>query len=151
MPSISCLMPRFFILTFLAFLSIAAKGWAGELAVIEGYAPKSLTPTASSASVYFTVSNSGPADRIISVSTPAAASAMIHESKIVDGVASMDMLDGIDIPEGGMVAMKQGGLHVMLMGLKAPLKEGETLSLDVTFEKAGVLKVQVPVTGLVKP
>jgi periplasmic copper chaperone A len=135
----------------LAFLTLAAKGWAGELAVIEGYALKSLTPMAKSAAVYFTVSNTGEADRMIGISTQAAVMAMIHESKIVDGIASMDMLDGVDVPAGGTVAMAQGGLHVMLTGLKAPLKEGETLSLDVAFEKAGVLKVEVPVVGLVKP
>lgn len=135
----------------LAFLLFAAKGWAGELAVIEGYAPKSLTPTTSSAAVYFTISNSGAADRIVSISTPAAATAMIHESRIIDGIASMDMLEGVDVPAGGTVKMEQGGLHVMLMGLKAPLKEGETLALDVVFEKAGVLKIDLPVTGLVKP
>ncbi len=135
----------------LALLFIAAKGWASELTVIEGYAPKSLTPTASSAAVYFNVSNSGAADRIISITTPAATNAMIHESKIVDGIASMDMLDGVDVPAGGTFRMSQGGVHVMLMGLKAPLKEGETLMLDVMFEKAGVVRVEVPVTGLVKP
>lgn len=139
------------IVTTLAFLFLAAKGWAGELAVIEGYAPKSLTPNASTAAVYITISNTGEADRIVSVTTPAASMAMIHESKIVNGVATMDMLHHVDVPAGGTVAMSPGGLHIMLTGLQAPLKEGETLSLEVTFEKAGPMKVDVPVTGLKGP
>jgi periplasmic copper chaperone A len=144
-------MTRHFIIFMFALLSLTAKGWAGDLAMIEGYAPKSLTPTASSAAVYFTISNKGAADRIITISTPAASGAMIHESKIVDGVASMDMLQNVEVPAGGTLEMSQGGLHVMLVGLKAPLKEGEMLSLEVTFEKAGVMKVEVPVTGIAGP
>ena len=135
----------------LAFLLFIGKGWAGELTVIEGYAPRSLTPTASSAAVYFTISNTGTADRIIAISTPAAKQAMIHESKIVDDIATMAMLDAIEMPSGGTITMSQGGLHVMLTGLKAPLLEGESLKLDVTFEKAGVLKIEVPITGLKGP
>ncbi len=138
-------------IAMLALLLIAGKGWAGELTVIESYAPRSLTPTAKSAVVYFTISNTGVADKIVGVSTPSAISAMIHESKIVDDIATMIMLDGIDVPAGSTIAMAQGGLHIMLMGLKAPLKEGEILKLDVTFEKAGMMKVEVLVTGLIKP
>ena len=44
--------------------------------------------------------------------------------------------------------MKPGGVHVMLMGLKAPLKEGESIVITLTFEKAGKLDVTVPVGGV---
>ena len=135
----------------LAFLLLVGKGWAGELTVIQAYAPRSLTPTTSSAAVYFTISNTGEADKIVAISTPAAKSAMIHESRIVDDIATMNMLNSIDVPADSTIAMSQGGLHVMLTGLIAPLVEGESLNLDVTFEKAGVLKVEVPVTGLKGP
>jgi copper(I)-binding protein len=135
----------------LAFLSAAAKGWAGELAVIEAYAPKSLTPKATSASVYLTLFNTGVADKLVSVATPAASMAMIHESRIVDGVATMDMKHTLDIPAGGTVTMAPGGLHVMLTGLAAPLKEGEQIDLELVFEKAGAMKVSVPVSGFTKP
>ena len=134
-----------------ALLLTLGKGWAGELAVIGGHASRSLTPTATSAAVYFTISNTGTADKIIAVSTPAAKHAMIHKSKIVDDTATMVMLDSIEVPSRSTITMSQGGLHVMLTGLKAPLVEGESLTLDVTFEKAGVLKVEVPITGLKKP
>jgi hypothetical protein len=136
---------------FLAFLSAAAKGWAGELAVIEAYAPKSLTPKATSASVYLTLSNKGAADKLLSVATPAASMAMIHESKIVDGIATMDMKQILDIPAGGTVTMAPGGLHIMLTGLAAPLKEGEQIDLELVFEKSGAVKISVPISGLAKP
>lgn len=134
-----------------ALILTLGKGWAGELAVIGGHAPRSLTPTATSAAVYFTISNTGTADKIIAISTPAAKLAMIHESKIVDDIATMVMLDRIEVPSGSTITMAQGGLHVMLTGLKAPLVEGESLKLDVTFKNAGVLKIEVPVTGLKGP
>ncbi len=134
-----------------ALLLTLGKGWAGELTVIAGYAPRSLTPTATSAAVYFTISNTGVADKIIAISTPAAKQAMIHESKIVDDIATMVMLDAIEVPSGGTITFSHGGLHIMLTGLKTPLKEGESLTLDVTFEKFGILKIAVPITGLKGP
>jgi periplasmic copper chaperone A len=142
---------RIFMTTLLALLLFTAKGWAGELAVIEAYAPKSLTPTASSASVYVTINNTGPADRLISVSSPLADMAMIHESKIVDGVATMDMLMAVDVPASGTLKMSPGGLHIMLTGLKMPLKEGEMLVIELQFEKGGIVKIEVPVTDLKGP
>jgi periplasmic copper chaperone A len=147
----SNLIMRIFITTLLALLALTAKGWAGELTVIEAYAPKSLTSTASSASVYVTISNTGPADRLMSVSSPSGSMAMIHESKIVDGVATMDMLMALDVPAGGTVKMSPGGLHIMLTDLKAPLKEGDQLNLVFKFEKAGAVDVAIPVTGLKGP
>ncbi len=44
--------------------------------------------------------------------------------------------------------MAPGGLHIMLMGLKAPLQQGGSLTLDLTFEHAGAVTVQVPVGGV---
>ena len=44
--------------------------------------------------------------------------------------------------------MKPGGYHIMLMGLDAPLKEGDEIELTLTFEKAGDVKVKVPVGGV---
>jgi hypothetical protein len=140
-----------FIYTTLAFLALAAKGWAADITVTEAYAPKSLTPVATSAAAYLTLSNAGEADMLIGITAPAAAMAMLHESKVVEGVATMDMLHHLEVPAGGHVVMAPGGIHIMLTGLSAPLREGDTLDLELAFAKAGVVKVSVPVTGLAGP
>ena len=70
----------------------------------------------------------------------------IHMTEMTNGVMSMKEVEGgIEIPAGGTIQLEPGGNHVMLMGLKAPLVEGETLPLTLVFEKAGKVDVDVPV------
>ena len=51
----------------------------------------------------------------------------------------------LTISAGKKVELKPGGYHLMLMGLKAPLKDGEKLPLTLKFEKAGAVVVTVNV------
>ena len=64
----------------------------------------------------------------------------------MDGnVMQMRQIDAIDLPAGQTVELKSGGLHLMLMGLKAPLKDGDRLPMTLKFEKAGSIEVTVKV------
>ena len=56
----------------------------------------------------------------------------------------MRQLDGIDLPPGSTIMLKPSGIHLML-GLKQPLKQGQTFPLTLTFQKAGVVDVTVEV------
>lgn len=96
---------------------------------------------------YFALENrGGEPDRLVSASTPAAERAELHTHLHENGVMKMRPVEGgIELPAGGQVLLAPGGLHVMLMGLKAPLKEGERFPLTLTFEKAGELQVEVAV------
>jgi hypothetical protein len=60
-------------------------------------------------------------------------------------VMKMRPLAGLDIPAGQSVTLKPGGEHIMLMGLKGPLREGQSFPLTLTFEKAGAREVTVAV------
>ncbi len=60
----------------------------------------------------------------------------------------MEPVEALDLAPGQTVEMKPGGLHIMLMGLKAPLKKGGKLILELSFEKAGKITVEVPVAGV---
>jgi periplasmic copper chaperone A len=57
----------------------------------------------------------------------------------------MREVDAIALPTGKAVELKPGGLHIMFIGLKAPLKAGESFPLKLRFEKAGEVTVQVNV------
>ncbi|HQV56683.1 MAG TPA: copper chaperone PCu(A)C [Ilumatobacteraceae bacterium] len=57
----------------------------------------------------------------------------------------MRKIDSLDIPAGTAVELKPGGYHVMLIGLVKPLVAGSNVELTLTFEKAGDVKVTVPV------
>jgi copper(I)-binding protein len=62
-----------------------------------------------------------------------------------DDVAKMWLVDAVDVPAGGTVALAPHGAHIMLVGLKAPLKAGQTFPLTLTFEKSGTVTVEVTV------
>jgi periplasmic copper chaperone A len=140
-------MKRLFLtVAILASLAAFAKGQQlGDLMIVNASAPPSLVPTATSASVYFTIINQGTVDdELVSVSTPVGM-AMMHETVIESDVATMLHLQSIAIPPGQTVDLKQGGKHVMLAGLEAPLKEGDVLPLELTFARAGSIKLNVVV------
>lgn len=133
-----------------AILCLTQVSLAADITVINATARASMTPTATTGSIYFSIINSGTSDdRLLSISTPAASSSMIHETSIVDDVVKMRMVEGgLVIAAGATIEMKTGGTHVMLMGLKAPLTKGEMVAMELVFEKAGVVNVEVPVEGL---
>jgi copper(I)-binding protein len=92
---------------------------------------------------YLKLDNKGTADRLLGGSTAAAARVELHTMNMDGDVMRMRQVDAIDVPVGQVVELKPGGLHIMLMGLKQPLKVGERLPLTLKFEKAGEVKVEV--------
>ncbi|RZJ08127.1 MAG: copper chaperone PCu(A)C [Rubrivivax sp.] len=72
--------------------------------------------------------------KIVAASSPVAGVVEIHEMKMEDGVMKMRAVDALPLPAGEAVALKPGSYHVMLMGLKAPIKAGETVPLTLTVE-----------------
>lgn len=74
--------------------------------------------------------------KIVAVSSPLTPMVEIHEMKMEDGVMKMRAVDVLPLPAGQLVELKPGGFHVMLMGLKAPVKVGETVPLTFTLEDA---------------
>jgi copper(I)-binding protein len=101
---------------------------------------------ASSSAAYVTVHNGSRApDRLLGASSPAARTVTIHNSQVAGGVMRMRPAGPVPIAAGGHLAMKPGGLHVMLMGMKAPLRPGTRLPMTLRFERAGNVQVSLPV------
>ena len=106
-------------------------------------------PGAKVAGAFMTIKNVGPdADRLVSVSSPAAGLVEIHEMAMEGGMMKMRALKGIDLKPGATVELQPGGYHVMLEDLKQPLKQGEQIPVKLTFEKAGVVEVMVHVEAM---
>ncbi len=99
---------------------------------------------AETGAAYLTL-RSATADRLIGVSTPVAKKAELHEMKMQAGIMKMRPLAAIDLPAGQPVTLKPGAKHIMLVGLKAPLRAGQTVPLTLQFEKAGAREVTVAV------
>lgn len=123
----------------------AASGRAGNIIVSGAYARES---SGDEAAVYLTVSDFGASDRLVRATSDAAADVQIHENRVEGATASMQPLDGLDIPAGGNVELKPGGLHLMLLGLREPLEPGEKVNITIEFQVAGTLALEVPVRAL---
>jgi copper(I)-binding protein len=108
--------------------------------------------TAASAKVgalYLTVTNAGTeADRLLGVTTEIAERCELHLSGTSGDVMSMQMVEEVEIPAGGSASFAPKSAHVMLMGLKAPLKKGTSFPAVLHFEKAGDVTVEVTVQGI---
>jgi len=96
---------------------------------------------------YVTIENKGKlADKLVGASSPAAKSVEIHTMAMEGNVMRMREVGQIDIPASGRLDMKPGeGYHLMLMGLRQPLKAGDSFPLMLNFEKAGKAEVKVKV------
>ena len=89
--------------------------------------------------------------RLVAVSSPAAAMAEIHEMRWVGEVMQMrELSDGLALPAGKPIELKPGGVHVMLMGLKQPLKTGDTVVLTLVVEGADKKRENVEVKAVVR-
>jgi copper(I)-binding protein len=98
---------------------------------------------------YLTLVNPGSqAARLLAASSEVAKHSGLHTHIMQDGAMMMRPVEAIEVPAGGQVVLKPGGLHVMLMGLVAPLQEGERFALTLAFERAAPLSVEVEVMGV---
>ncbi len=128
-----------------AALLAAGPAFAGEITVTGAYA-SSANPRSGAA--FMQIANAGAADRLIEAKGDVARRIELHTHVIEDGVARMREVEGgVEIPAGGMVMLERGGLHVMLMGVATPLKEGDVFPLTLVFEQAGEITVDVAVGG----
>lgn len=103
---------------------------------------------------YMALSNNGDtSDRLLGAATPVATQVQFHRHTEKDGISRMREVKTVEIAPHAEVAMKPGGMHVMLVGLKQSLKEGDTFPLTLQFERAGRIEINVPVTrvGATKP
>ena len=138
------------VLTIVAAISIARSGekTANGIAVTAAWA-RATPPGASTGAGYVTVENSGrEEDRLVGAISPVAASVLIHQTSEWDGIARMRAAGDLLIQPGETLAMRPGGAHLMLIGLSAPLAEGDKVPVTLAFEKAGAVTVDLAVAPI---
>lgn len=93
--------------------------------------------------------------KLVQAASPAAGVVEIHEMKMDGGVMRMRPVAALDLPANRTVELRPGGYHVMLIDLKQPLREGDTVALTLTVEardgKRSTIEVQAPVRPLTAP
>lgn len=104
-------------------------------------------PNAPVSGGYLTIRNTGTeADRLTGGSAAFAARVEVHEMTMSGDVMKMRELEGgLEIPAGGEVTLKPGGLHIMFVKLDGRLMAGETRKVTLEFEKAGAVEVEFAV------
>jgi periplasmic copper chaperone A len=120
---------------------------AGDIRIDHPYATPS-RPGMQTGAVYFrSIENRGRvADRLLSASTPVAASVEIHHMHMDGDIMRMRAVPDLELPARTVVRMRHStpnGHHLMLLDLKAPLKDGDRFPLTLHFERAGTYTVQV--------
>lgn len=117
----------------------------GDLRIDHPWARASIGRVPNGAAYLTIVTHGEAADRLVAVESDVAKRVSLHTHLMEGGVMKMRPVESVEIAPGEPTVLKPGGLHVMLMGLKAPLEEGARFPLTLIFERAGRIEVQVQV------
>lgn len=122
---------------------LAHEVTVGDLEIIHANIPQPAA-SAKAAGGFMAITNKGTeTERLVGVEADFAAKAETHESRVDDnGVGTMQHVDTIEIPPGQTVNLEHGGYHIMFMGLKDSLTEGEMLKATLIFERAGRVEIE---------
>lgn len=132
---------------------IASAADAEPSLVVTGAWSRAMPLSAPTGAVYFNLENKGSEpDRLIAAFSTQAEKTELHTHiKTDEGLMRMQAVEAVTVPANGHLAFKPGSYHVMLLGLTKPLVAGEHLSLSLTFEKQGELKLEVPILEQAPP
>ncbi|GAA6190281.1 copper chaperone PCu(A)C [Phaeobacter sp. NW0010-22] len=139
--------------TAVATLGLTTSAFAADVMVKDAYA-RSAGKNAKTGAAFMMIMNHGAEnDRLINATSDVAKRVELHTHK-ENGDGVMQMLhveEGFAIPAGEMHPLKRGGDHVMFMGLNQPFVQGKMIPVTLVFEKAGEVKVEIPVDLERKP
>ena len=122
---------------------------AGDLVISQAWS-RATPGGAKTGGGFLTIENKGSApDRLVAVSGDFAGKIEVHEMAVKNGVMTMRPVEnGLTIEPGKIVSLAPGGYHLMMLDLKAPLKQGDKLPVTLQFEKAGTVAVTLDVQGV---
>lgn len=136
-----------------AAVSFALPAFAEGIMVQDPYARVSAKMSSSGAAFMIIENHSGQDDHLVGAASEVAEKVELHTHK-EDSNGVMRMVhveEGFDLPSHGKIEMVRGGHHVMFLGLKKPLNDGDVVHVTLQFEKAGNVEVDVPVDLQRKP
>lgn len=134
-------MNLFRVLVLLA-MCFSSQAWA-EISVDKGWV-RLLPPMVKTTAAYMNITSSQD-DVLYSASSPVAERVELHFSSMSNGVMSMDHIETMALKKGKVFALKPGSYHIMVIGLKKSLSEGERVPITLKFEKAGEVVIKLPV------
>ncbi len=133
-----------FSLVFSLFSARAAGQSSADMVdVVTPYARASLPGVSMGAAFMALKNNSGERRYLVSAESPAAAATEIHGHVMADGIIKMRKTTGIDLDASHTRLLQPGGFHIMLIGLKQPLQQGESFPLELIYRDGSRDKVTV--------
>ena len=129
----------------LVLAALLATGAAPPPISVSGGWTRPALPGMTAAGYRGIVNRGSRPDRLVAASSPVAASVSLHESRMVGSVMTMRSVASLTIPPRGRVTLAPGGLHLMLEGLRRPLRAGERVPLSLRFAGVGSSQVSLSV------
>ncbi len=135
-----------FTATLIGFFSLTAFAGNGHIQVKDSWI-RAVPPTVKVMAAYMTIANAGEKERkLTGISSSVFTRIEIHQYVMENDMARMERQTELAIPSHGTVALKPGGLHLMLMGAKKPLHAGDFVPLTVVFRDGE----EISVTAIVR-
>lgn len=129
----------------LASAGAFAAGAADSVAVADPYV-RQAPPGAQATGAFMVIRNTGDKDvKLVRAENSASKITEIHNHINDGGVMKMRPVAAIEIKAKGEAVLKPGGLHVMLIDLKGPMKEGDNVAITLGFDDGSTKQIQAPV------
>ncbi|MFP5400603.1 MAG: copper chaperone PCu(A)C [Gammaproteobacteria bacterium] len=132
-----------------AFVGLFSLAASAEVTVAEPWV-RATVPAQKATGAFMKLTSDADA-RLVSAASPVAGVVEIHEMLMEKDVMKMSPVQALDLPAGQAVELKPGGYHVMLMDLKAQVKEGDQVPLTLTVENKDGSRQTIELTAPVRP
>ena len=138
--------PALLVLAVSAGLATAHGFKAGAISIGHPFA-YATPPSASNGAAYLKLANEGSVEDVLLMASGVIADRIeIHQTSLVEGVIKMRPVpEGVAIPAKGQVDFTEGSFHLMLIGLRQPLKEGDRVPLRLAFRDAGDVQIELAI------
>ena len=142
-------MKKFSLLLVSLMVSAGALAAAADMVTVNEPYVRLAPPNAPATAAFMVIKNAGDKDvKVVKADNPASKVTELHTHLNENGVMKMRPVAAIDVKSKGEAVLKPGGLHVMLIDMKAPMKEGDVVPITLTFDDGSSKKVDAKV---VKP
>ena len=139
-------MMKSFLFSILLIFGALAVAAGNDPLRVENPQAAETPPGAKTGAVYLDIVNTGSADRLLGAEAGDVAGHIeLHTTLLEGNMMRMRKVEAVDLASGATTSLKPGGLHIMLIDIKKQLQAGQDFPLTLRFERAGIMRVSVPV------
>lgn len=125
------------------------SGLAQAQMMIQDAYVRATPPNAQNSAAFLQLMNhSNEAVSLVAASSDVAKKVELHNHIMADGMMKMRQVESIEVGAMETVSLQPGGLHIMLMGINAPLKEGQEVAFTLTFASGETVSFTAPVKSI---